>query len=121
MLEIENVTRAIPEIILLPVVKVEPKLVINVTELIVEKQAAIEERPKILAAYIKSISSLGEVEIEFNTTIKDNFNMSLINGTYLDMFIQPAKDRHKHESEFNLTSLNFTWHVTYFNISTLKI
>jgi len=43
-----------------------------------------------LGARIKSISALGELEIQFNATIALIANVSYINSTVMDMYIIPT-------------------------------
>jgi hypothetical protein len=59
-------------------------------------------------ARIKSISHFGEVKLAFNVKMIV-LNISLINDTSLSLYIEPAENRDLAESEFNYTTVNFTW------------
>ena len=60
--------------------------------------------------------------IRFNSTMKtEGLNISHINNTILDIFIEPALFRHLNEDEFNMSALNLTWNATYFNNTDLTI
>jgi len=41
---------------------------------------------------ISDISNLGEVSIKFNTIMKNDFNISLINEDIIDIYIIPATE-----------------------------
>lgn len=51
--------------------------------------------------------------IRFSTPILDQktANLSLINSTLIDMYIQPFEDWHLYEDGFNISLFNFTWKV----------
>lgn len=67
------------------------------------------------------MSILGEVVIEFSHVMKTDFNLTMLNSTFVDMFIEPAEDRHMNDENFNLSSLNFTWETTYYYRQTMKL
>jgi len=66
-------------------------------------------------ARIKDISSQSVVTVEFNTPMKtEGLNLTHINSTMADLYIQPYLDWHLSEPNFSLSLLNFTWNVTEF-------
>ena len=71
------------------------------------------EIPKNVSASITHISSIGEVAIEFNSTMRTEFNQSWINSTTIDMYIKPDKYRMQ-EDDFKTEDLNFTWEFVSF-------
>jgi hypothetical protein len=58
----------------------------------------------------------GEVDILFSTNmITEGFNHSFINSSVVDIYVVPAKDRHKNTG-FDMSSINITyWNVTLYN------
>ena len=48
------------------------------------------------------------MELEFDDIISDTFNVSMINGTFLNMYIVPALSR-LDDNGFDIKSVNFTW------------
>lgn len=76
-----------------------------------------EER---VTAEIEDIDPYGIVTVEFNTYMQtDHVNLTTINSTFLDLYIEPSEDWHLFDDPFsidpatNMTtpSLNFTWEV----------
>jgi hypothetical protein len=49
-----------------------------------------------------------------------DFNLTWINETVLDLYIEPAVNRSKN-ADFNLTTVNFTWVVVSFEKNKLEI
>ena len=45
-----------------------------------------------MTCQISDISNLGEVSIKFNTIMKNDFNISLINEDIIDIYIIPATE-----------------------------
>jgi hypothetical protein len=66
-----------------------------------------------LTASIYSISAIGELIVRFSHQMNTDLNLSLLNETMIQMYIEPAEDRHKTPG-FDLTKLNFTWNATSF-------
>jgi hypothetical protein len=58
-----------------------------------------------VTAFIKSISIFGEMDLEFNASMNRDFNVSLVNTSLVDMYIEPY-DR---DEDFNMSLVNFTW------------
>lgn len=55
----------------------------------------------------------GLVLIVFNVNITTEFvNITEMNTTYIDMFVEPYDDWYYDVDDFNMTHLNFTWNVT---------
>ena len=52
----------------------------------------------------------------FNVNITTEFvNITEMNTTYIDMYIEPYTNWHIGVDDFNMTKLNFTWNVTYYH------
>jgi len=49
------------------------------------------------------------VSIVFNYTMSSSFNYTLLNSSFVDIYIEPAEKRHIYSEDFNISSLNFTW------------
>ena len=58
-------------------------------------------------AWIKAITTMGEVTIAFNERIND-FNMSQMNTSNTLMYVYVTEERMM-ETNFNASALNFTW------------
>ena len=69
------------------------------------------------SSYIKSISSLGIMEIEFSEPMKTNLTMDKLNTTFIDIFITPYRDNEIDD----FRNLNLTWNATKFENYTLLI
>ena len=41
--------------------------------------------------------------------VTDGVNLTEINSTVLDMYLQPSNNRHLDEDDFNMSKINFTW------------
>lgn len=92
------------------------------------KALVVDEETESLTGKIKSISEFGITQIDFNKILKtefkyDNqviFNSSNINTDMLDIYVQPALDRHL-SGGFQISNVNLTWSVISFekNILTL--
>lgn len=78
---------------------------------IIEKEIRVASPNQNLTAYIESISVFGEMRIKFNTTINMDFNMSHVNNSLVDMYVEP----YGRSPDYNMTKLNFTW--TLVNVS----
>lgn len=59
-----------------------------------------------VTAYIKQISAMGVMMIQFNATMATGFNFSHLNDSNVDIYIDPADNR-----TYEPGSLNLTWHV----------
>ena len=70
-----------------------------------------------VTAYIHSISIFGEMEIRFNATMFTDFNFSELNKSLVDIYIIPNNP----EPDFNMSHLNFTWNLTYYNDKVMRI
>jgi hypothetical protein len=66
-----------------------------------------------LSAKVTKVSALGLVTVEFSTDMVNDFNLTWLNETVLDLYIEPAMNRSLNEN-FNLTTVNFTWNVVSF-------
>lgn len=64
-----------------------------------------------MSVKIKEITVQGSLKLEFTDLISDNFNVSLINGTFLDLYVVPALGR-EDDNGFDLKTINFTWNCT---------
>jgi hypothetical protein len=51
---------------------------------------------------------MSKITIEFNTKMKTDFNISTIDSTIIDMYIEPDKHREQEET-VDHSLLNFTW------------
>ena len=60
------------------------------------------------------------MKVLFNESMFTTFNLSLINMETVDIYVEPAQQRHKVES-FDLSKVNLTWNVTSFDLDTLEI
>ncbi len=70
----------------------------------------------IVSAKIKSIDQYGEVQIIFNVNITTDFvNITEMNTTFIDMYIEPYNSWQNDNDDFNMSNLNFTWNVTYYH------
>lgn len=65
----------------------------------------------------------GQVKILFSHVMETSFDLGLINQDVVDIFVEPAQDRHLEEVEegdrrrlegFDMNSLNLTWEVDKF-------
>ena len=72
---------------------------------------------------IDKISPLGLMTVAFNSTmLTSEVKVTDINQTVLDIYIEPARNRHHIENgTFNMTALNLTWEATRFEGSELDI
>lgn len=72
---------------------------------------------------IDKISPLGLMTIAFNKAmLTSQVKMTDINDTVLDIYIQPAQNRHLLENgTFNVTPMNLTWKTTRYEGSELDI
>lgn len=52
------------------------------------------------------------MEIRFNSSMFTYFNISYLNTSLLDIYLDPS---YKLEEGFNMSSINFTWNATYYN------
>ena len=68
-----------------PEIKIVEKIVVVKNETIV-----IEDTGEKCTAFIKSFSTFGELRIKFSTRMKTAFNLTLLNSTYLDLYVIPA-------------------------------
>jgi len=76
---------------------------------------------KVVKASIYEITSLGVMTIKFNTPMKnETVNTTHINSTVVDIYIEPAEERHLAPG-FDLSQLNFTWNVTEYADDELRI
>ena len=73
-----------------------------------EEEIIEVELPKYMSVIIKEITSLGQMDLEFDDLVSDTFNVSMINGTFLEMYIVPALNR-QDDNGFDVKSVNFTW------------
>ena len=75
-----------------------------------------DKKEVICTAKIEEIDQFGEVLILFNVNMKTEVvNITHLNDTIIDMYIEPYNNWTSWTSEFNLTTLNFTWNVTSYN------
>jgi len=51
----------------------------------------------------------------------DGLNLTHINDTVIDLYIVPSNDWHLEKADFNMSTLNFTWHVVNYTGDTLDI
>ena len=58
--------------------------------------------------------------IKFNHEMFTDFNWTHINHTNTDIYIKPALHR-EFDDDFNISTVNLTWNVSYFNLETLYI
>lgn len=67
----------------------------------------------IVKAKIYSVDQYGNVLIVFNVNISTAFvNITEMNTTYIDMYVEPYNKWDLDIEDFNMTKLNFTWNVT---------
>ena len=67
-----------------------------------------------MTANIESISALGEMIVRFNASLNPDVNLTELDSSVFSLYIEPAELRHIYSEDFNLSSVNFTWHVTSF-------
>jgi len=60
------------------------------------------------------------MEVKFSHPMDTALDLSSINPTQIDLFIDPAFDRHL-EDDFDISSLNFTWKTTQFEKDLLSL
>mmetsp|Transcript_41185 Transcript_41185/g.62651 ORF Transcript_41185/g.62651 Transcript_41185/m.62651 type:complete len:98 (+) Transcript_41185:3580-3873(+) len=60
------------------------------------------------------------MSIQFNTDMATSFNWSLLNSSNVDIYVKPINNR-QYDSGFNVSSVNFTWAVSYFEPRFLHI
>ena len=60
------------------------------------------------------------MEIAFNANMYTDFNLSWVNSSNTDIYIEPALNRHEEEG-FKLEKINFTWTIQSYKGSTLAI
>ena len=70
-----------------------------------------------VTAYIHSISIFGEMEIRFNATMFTDFNFSTLNSSLVDIYVIPFNP----EPDFNMSHVNFTWNLTYYQDDVMRI
>ena len=73
-----------------------------------------------VTAFIKEITPIGEVLIEFNTSMNDKFNLSMINSTSVEIDLVLSIDRID-DTTFNQSKLQFEWHPVSFEDKLLKL
>ena len=105
----------VPEV----VIEAEKEIIKNETKKGEEIELTVNDN-KNVSARVASISSLGEVVIEFNATMDDSVNLTMLNSSVLDLYIVPALSR-EGEEDFNLSQVNFTWVVTKFESPELEL
>lgn len=71
-----------------------------------------------VSAYIDSVDIYGLMEIKFNATMFTNFNFSMMTPELVDIYLDPSYGL---PDGFNLTSLNFTWNLTYYKDDVMRI
>jgi len=81
-----------------------------VEEIVVEEEILLTPN---VSAKIESISTVGLMKIEFNASMQTGFNLSLFNSSVMDLYIEPAYERHE-EMGFRMETVNFTWKVVSF-------
>jgi hypothetical protein len=70
----------------------------------------------LVKAWIHDINEFGQVIILFNVNISTAFvNITEMNTTYIDMYIEPYSRWDLGIERFNMTKLNFTWDVTHYH------
>lgn len=68
------------------------------------------------------MNSLGDVLIRFNTEMKnEGLNLTLLNDTIMDLYLEPRDDWATFKSGFNMSFLNFTWNVTEYKLDFMII
>jgi hypothetical protein len=82
----------------------------NVEKIEMKEAPEIIKEISYLNATITEITSIGLMKLEFSDFLVE-FNISLLNSTFLDLYIQPALGRNLDES-FVLSTVNFTWSCT---------
>ena len=80
----------------------------------------IDDKSANLSAKITKVSSVGLVTVEYSTDMVTDFNLTWINETVLDLYIDPANNR-SNNADFNMTTVNFTWEVVSFEKNKLVI
>ena len=75
-----------------------------------------EQKEERCFSYIKSISSMGLMEIEFSEKMNTNLTINKLNITYIDIFITPYISL---ETEYK--DVNLTWEVISFKNTTLLV
>ena len=88
--------------------------------MIVPDDEIADDKSANLSAKLTKVSALGLVTVEFSTDMVNDFNLTWLNETVLDLYIEPAMNRSLNEN-FNLTTVNFTWNVVSFEENKLCI
>jgi len=53
--------------------------------------------------------------VKFNTTmVTDFYNISILNETFIDIYVEPALNRHVDSEDFKMESVNLTWKAVYY-------
>lgn len=72
---------------------------------------------KRISAYIKSVNSLGLMNIQFSRNMNTTKIMKKLNTTYVDIFITPYETG----EDYQARNLNLTWNITSFENQTLLV
>lgn len=71
-----------------------------------------------VTAYIHSISVFGLMEVRFNASMFDQYNLTLLNNrSMLDLYIVPERL----DADLNISRLNFTWEIVYFEDKVMRV
>ena len=87
--------------------------------IIAQKKSQNWKRPKAkkISAYIKSVDSLGLMQIQFSRNMNTTKIMKKLNTTYVDIFVTPYSDRENLKER----NVNLTWNITSFENKTLLV
>jgi len=95
-----------------------PKPVFEVVpEIITPKRIFDFGTGKNVTAFIDKISIFGEVDIEFNATMFNTFNYTMVNNTWIDVYLIPEDPA----SNYNWTLANFTWELIDYSPNVMRI
>mmetsp|Transcript_30114 Transcript_30114/g.46008 ORF Transcript_30114/g.46008 Transcript_30114/m.46008 type:complete len:309 (+) Transcript_30114:598-1524(+) len=79
------------------------------------------EKSDVCTAKILSLSPLGDLVIQFNTPMKNEFiNLNNINGSVLELYVDPSGARERFEG-FDPATVNFTWQAVSFEEDELEL
>ena len=92
-----------------------------VQEPIVEEEVEIEVYEPVfgpnVTAYIDKISIFGDMTIKFNASMFTTFNFSMMNSSFIDLYIVPFDP----SEDFNFSTTNFTWNLTYYEVDEMIV
>lgn len=88
----------------------------------VQEKIEIVRPNRTVLANIESIDGYGLMELSFDKLMHTQFNLTTLNTSNMDIWLAPNDNWHlKLDEEYDLNKFNFTWNVTEFNTTMMKI